>query len=297
MKKFLALLLIMSMCLGLAACAAPAASQAPAAESAAPAAPIETAAPAAATAAPAEGPFRIGLECNYAPFNWTQTEATQSSVPIFEGGYADGYDIQIAKIVAQGLGRELEVHKIEWDGLIPALLAGKIDAIVAGMSPREDRKVTIDFSEPYYTSDLVIVVKKDSAFASATSLADFSGAKIVGQLNTVHDTVIDQIQNVQHQTPMDTFPAMIVALSSGKVDGYISERPGAMSAVAANPDLTYVAFEAGKGFEASPGDIAIAVGLPKDSDHTKIDEIIRGISEEQRLEMMQTALANQPLAE
>ena len=126
--------------------------------------PAETTAPADATAAPAEGPFRIGLECNYAPFNWTQTESTQSSVPIFEGGYADGYDIQIAKIVAQGLGRELEVHKIEWDGLIPALLAGKIDAIIAGMSPREDRKVTIDFSEPYYTSDLVIVVKKDSAF-------------------------------------------------------------------------------------------------------------------------------------
>ena len=108
--------------------------------------------------------------------------------------------------------------------------------------------------------------------------------------------MIDQIPNVKHQTPMDTFPAMIVALTSGKVDGYISERPGAMSAVAANPDLTYVAFEAGKGFEASPGDIAIAVGLPKNSDHTKIDEIIKGISEEQRLEMMQTALANQPLA-
>jgi len=294
MKRLIALLLIAAMCLGLAACTAPAA-QAPAQTDAAePAAPAETP---AASAPAAEGPFRIGLECNYAPFNWTQTEQTESSVPIFEGGYADGYDIQVAKIIAEGLGRELEVHKIEWDGLIPALLSGKIDAIIAGMSPREDRKVSIDFSEPYYTSDLVIVVKKDGAYASAASLQDFSGAKIVGQLNTVHDTVIDQIPDVQHQTPMDTFPAMIVALTSGKVDGYVSERPGAISAVASNPELTFVAFEQGKGFEASPGDIAIAVGLPKDSDHSKIDEIISGISEDQRVEMMQTALANQPLSE
>ncbi len=294
MKRLIALLLIAAMCLGLAACTAPAA-QAPAQTDAAePTAPAE--APAASAPA-AEGPFRIGLECNYAPFNWTQTEQTESSVPIFEGGYADGYDIQVAKIIAEGLGRELEVHKIEWDGLIPALLSGKIDAIIAGMSPREDRKVSIDFSEPYYTSDLVIVVKKDGAYASAASLQDFSGAKIVGQLNTVHDTVIDQIPDVQHQTPMDTFPAMIVALTSGKVDGYVSERPGAISAVASNPELTFVAFEQGKGFEASPGDIAIAVGLPKDSDHSKIDEIISGISEDQRVEMMQTALANQPLSE
>lgn len=298
MKRLIALLLIVGMCLGLAACAAPAATQEPA-----PTAAAETAAPEAtpaadATAAPAEeGPFRIGLECNYAPFNWTQTEQTESSVPIFEGGYADGYDIQVAKIIAEGLGRELEVHKIEWDGLIPALISGKIDAIIAGMSPTEDRKVTIDFSEPYYESDLVIVVMKDGPYANAASLQDFTGAKIVGQLNTFHDTVIDQIPDVQHQTPMDTFPAMIVALTSGKIDGYVSERPGAVSAVAANPDLTFVAFEQGNGFEASPDDIAIAVGLPKDSDHAKIDEIISGISEDQRVEMMQTALANQPLSE
>jgi putative lysine transport system substrate-binding protein len=300
MKKLIALLLIAAMCLGLAACAAPAA-QAPAQTDAAePTASAEPAVPAetpTASASAAEGPFRIGLECNYAPFNWTQTEQTESSVPIFEGGYADGYDIQVAKIIAEGLGRELEVHKIEWDGLIPALISGKIDAIIAGMSPTEDRKVTIDFSEPYYESDLVVVVMKDGPYAAAQSIQDFSGAKIVGQLNTFHDTVIDQIPDVQHQTPMDTFPAMIVALTSGKVDGYISERPGAISAVASNPELTFVAFEQGKGFEASPGDIAIAVGLPKDSDHSKIDEIISGISEDQRVEMMQTALANQPLSE
>ena len=79
------------------------------------------------------------------------------------------------------------------------------------MSPTAERMATIDFTDPYYESELVIVVRKDGAYAEATSLADFAGAKITGQLNTFHYTVIDQIPDVQKQTAMDTFPTMIVA--------------------------------------------------------------------------------------
>lgn len=302
MKKSIALLLALVLCLGLAACAAPAA--APAATQAPAAAATE--APAAATEAPAEAteapaakePFRVGLECNYAPFNWTQEKETETSVPIPEGGFADGYDVQMAKIIADALGRELVIVKTEWDGLPPALISGKIDAIIAGMSPTAERALTIDFTDPYYESDLVIVVKKDSPLAAAKSLADFKGTKIVAQLNTFHDTVVDQIPEVQHQTPMENFPAMIVALTSGKVDGYVSERPGAVSAVASNPDLTFVQFEAGQGFEASPEDVAVAVGLPKGSDLVgPINEILAGVSKEQRQQMMDDAVARQPLSE
>ena len=116
------------------------------------------------------------------------------------------------------------------DGLVPSLLSGNIDVIIAGMSPTAERMATIDFTDPYYESELVIVVRKDGAYANAASLADFAGAKITGQLNTFHYTVIDQIPDVQKQTAMDTFPTMIVASNSGVIDGYISERPGAESA-------------------------------------------------------------------
>ena len=86
---------------------------------------------------------------------------------------------------------------------------------IAGMSPTAERMATIDFTDPYYESELVIVVRKDGAYAEATSLADFAGAKITGQLNTFHYTVIDQIPDVQKQTAMDTIPTMVVALTSG----------------------------------------------------------------------------------
>ncbi len=296
MKKLISLLLALALCVGLVSCAAPAA----------PVAPAEPVKPSAeAPAAPSEEPdvakekFVVGLECNYAPFNWTQAEQSSESVVIPGGGFADGYDIQIAKLIAQGLGRELVISKIEWDGLPPALLSGKIDAIIAGMSPTADRALTIDFTDPYYESDLVVVVRKDSPYASASSLSDFANAKITAQLNTFHYTVIEQIPDVKLQTAMDNFPTMIVALTSGTIDGYISERPGAESATESNPEITFIEFGEGKGFEASPEDVAIAVGLQKGNVELveQINEILKGITKEQRQQMMDRAIASQPLSE
>ena len=243
--------------------------------------------------------FTVGLECNYAPFNWTQTDDSNGAVAISGGmGYCGGYDVEIAKSIADALGKELVIQKIEWDGLILAVNSGKIDAVIAGMSPTEERKASVDFSDPYYESDLVIVVKADGPYAEAKTLADFEGARITAQLNTFHDTVVDQIPGVKHMTSMETFPAMIVALNSGKVDGYVSERPGAVSAQESNPGLTFVEFTEGEGFEASPEDVAIAVAMKKGSETLDdVNKALAEISKETRQEMMDAAVANQPVAQ
>ena len=246
----------------------------------------------------AQDTFSVGLECNYAPFNWTQTDDSNGAVEIKGGGgFCGGYDVEIAKAIAEYLGKELVIVKTEWDGLIPAVNAGKIDAVIAGMSPTEERKFSVDFSDPYYESDLVIVVKADGPFAGASSLEDFAGAKITAQLNTFHDTVVEQIPNVKHVTAMETFPAMIVALNAGKVDGYVSERPGAISAQEANPGLTFVEFAEGKGFEASPEDVAVAVAMKKGNESLPdVNAALALISKEQRQELMDSAIANQPVS-
>ncbi|MCQ4503764.1 transporter substrate-binding domain-containing protein, partial [Vibrio parahaemolyticus] len=95
----------------------------------------------------------------------------------------------------------------------------------------------IDFTDPYYESQLVVVVKKDSKYANAKSLADLSNAKITAQLNTFHYNVIDQIPDVQKQQAMDNFSAMRTALASGMIDGYVSERPEGVTATSVNKDL------------------------------------------------------------
>jgi len=240
--------------------------------------------------------FKVGMECAYAPFNWTQSDDSDGAVKI-EGTseYAGGYDVEIAKKIADGLGKKLVIVKTEWTGLVPALTSGTIDAIIAGMSPTAERKETIDFTNNYYKSVLVMVVMKGGAFDKATSIQDFTGAKITAQLNTFHYSVIDQITGVNKQPAMDSFPAMRVALESGVIDGYISERPEGVSAAAANDKFAMVEFT--DGFVTSPDDTSIAVGIAKGSAMTsKINDILAGISEEKQVSIMDTAILNQPAA-
>ncbi|MCM0648523.1 transporter substrate-binding domain-containing protein [Clostridium swellfunianum] len=250
----------------------------------------------ASASAPKQETFKVGLEAGYAPFNWTQMDASNGAVKI-EGSseYAGGYDVEIAKKIAEGLGKQLVVVKTEWDGLVPALTSGKIDAIVAGMSPTAERRQTIDFSDNYYKSNLVMVVKKGGKYEDAASIQEFNGAKVTAQLNTFHYSVINQIQDVKLQSAMDNFPVMRVALESGMIDGYVSERPEGISAQAANSNFKMVEFK--EGFKTSDDDTAIAVGVAKGSDLTaKINDTLKGITEDQRKAIMDAAIKNQPAA-
>lgn len=199
------------------------------------------------------------------------------------------------KKVADGLGKNLVIVQTKWDGLAPALQSGKIDAIIAGMSPTAERKKEIDFTDPYYESQLVVVVKKDGNFANAKKLADLENAKITAQLNTFHYSVIDQIPNVQKQQAMDNFSAMRTALASGMIDGYVSERPEGVTATSVNKDLKMLEFTGENGFETNAEDVQIAIGMRKnDTDIQKVNEILSGISQDERTAMMDQAIKDQP---
>ena len=239
--------------------------------------------------------LKVGMECDYAPFNWTQTDKKNGAVAISNDstGYAGGYDVQIAKKIADYLGMELEIVKTDWDGLIPGLTSGKLDLVIAGMSPIDERKEVIDFSDYYYESDLVIIIKKDGPFAAATSLADFAGAKITGQLNTTHYNVINQIAGVNKQEALPDFSSMMNSLKSGFIDGYVSERPGALAASRAHSDLTFIAFDSDKGFTYDVNESNISIGMKKGSPLLdKVNEALAKISANDRAKLMDAAIAD-----
>ena len=245
-----------------------------------------------------KGTLVVGMECAYAPYNWAQAESNEYTVKLDNGMYADGYDIQIAKKVAEAIGVTLVIKPIEWDGLIPALESGEIDMIIAGMSPTEKRKLSIDFSDTYFDSNLVMVVKNNGAYASATSIQDFSGAKITGQLNTFHYDVIDQITGVTKETALADFSALIQSLASGAIDGYVCEKPGAVSAVASNPEFTYIEFAEGKGFTCDPAESSISVGVRKGSNHTaEINKVVSSLTKAEKEALMDAAISRQPSEE
>ena len=89
----------------------------------------------------------VGMECNYSPFNWTAIKEDEYTLPISnaKGQYADGYDVQIAKYIADFIGYNLIIQKLEWEVLIPSLENNTINAVIAGMTDTEDRRKSIDY--------------------------------------------------------------------------------------------------------------------------------------------------------
>ncbi len=236
--------------------------------------------------------FIVGMECAYAPFNWTETKKTDTNYPI-DGSrfYAEGYDVQIAKIIADQLDCRLVIKAIEWDGLINALSSGQIDAIIAGMSDTEERRLSVDFTSNYYRSTHVLVMDKNSKYVNGKTLEDFAGANVIGQIETLYDSLIDQLIGVNHMTPLSDVPTIITSITSKRADITILEEPVAKGIIENNPSLTYVKLE--QGFNVSEEDVSVAIAVRKgDSDlNTKISNILNSITQSQRTQLMDEAIA------
>ena len=242
----------------------------------------------------------VGMECAYAPFNWTVSEANayESAVPIDgTSNLADGYDVVIAQEIADGLGVDLVVRAVEWGGLIPSLAeTAEIDLIIAGMSPTAERAQTVAFSDMYYQSTHVVVLRSDSEFASATSVEDFSGASVVAQLSTIYDDLVSQMTGAVHENPLEDVPTIVTGLNAGTYDATILELPVAIAITESNPDLTYIQFESGNDFDVSFEDSAVSIAL-RQSDVTllsSVNDILATISSETRENFMLEAISRQP---
>lgn len=177
----------------------------------------------------------VGMECNYAPFNWTQTFSSEHSWPI-EGSqyYADGYDVAIAKYIAESIGYDLVIKKYaEFDALPVGITTGDINTIIAGMTDTEERRQVIDFTDIYYISELVLVVRKGSELENITTASQLAGYRLVSQKGTVTNSIIDEIEGVEHLTPVADFSTAALAVLTGDADAMTAEYPVAVSIVEA----------------------------------------------------------------
>ena len=137
MKKLLSLVMVLAMMLSLAACGTDTAPTQAATD-----APTEEATAANAVVTGVEdGVLTIAMECAYAPYNWMQSDDANGAVAISNvpGSYANGYDVMIAKKIAQANGWELEIIQSDWDSLVPGVQTGKFDAVIAGQSMTAER--------------------------------------------------------------------------------------------------------------------------------------------------------------
>ena len=243
--------------------------------------------------------LRVAMSADYAPFDWLQEDDSNGAVMTSNGSYMNGYDVLVAKYIAEKLDMDLEITQIDWDGLILSIQSGKVDCAIAGMSITSERSQSVDFSDPYYNANIVAVVAADGPYADVVNVTDFEGATLTSTLNTVWYDVLDQITDyATKDAALDTFASMVAAVHAGKIDGFTCDMPSAKSILVSNPDLKIIDFEGGTGFEVSNEETDLGIPCQKGNTELvdKINEVLAGLSKEDRDAMMDQAVASQPVS-
>lgn len=255
-----------------------------------------SAATAETTGADGRETLRVAMSANYAPFDWLQEDDSNGAVLTSNGSYMNGYDVLIAKKVAEELDMDLEITQIDWDGLIMSISSDMVDCAIAGMSITSERAQSVDFTDPYYSADIVLVVDQNSTYASATSLADLAGATLTSSMNTVWYDVLDQVTGATKAPALENFAAMISAVNAGTIDGFTCDTPSAMSLISTNPNLKIVKFADGQGFQVSNEETDLGIACKKGNTELveKINAVLAGLSQEDRDALMDQAVAAQP---
>ena len=306
MRRMFVLLMAFAMLVSLVGCGGSAAQTDEAAEalaaalSALPELPDMTGVDTSAILGVEDGVLTVGMECDYAPYNWTQIDDSYGAVPIANnpGAYANGYDVLMAKRICEAYGWELEVMAIGWDGLVPALNAGSLDAIIAGQSMTEERLQQVDMAGPYIYASIVCVTKADSPFADAQGISDLSGGTCTSQTGTIwYDTCLPQIPGAQIMPESETATAMIMAVVSGTVDYICTDVPTALGAASTYSDLVVLDFSGtGDDFTVSDEEVFIGISVLKDNSALKdaIDGVLANMSADDYNTLMSGAIAIQP---
>lgn len=249
-----------------------------------------------------EKTLKVAMECSYAPYNWTQPDESNGAVKISgSSDYAYGYDVMMAKLIAEKLGYELEIVKLDWDSLVPAVQSGTVDCVIAGQSITSERMEMVDFSSPYYYASIITLVKADGPYANAASVADLKGATCTSQQNTIwYDVCLPQIEDANILPAQESAPAMLVALNAGKCDVVVTDMPTGKAATVAYPDFKLLDFSETEGeFQVSEEEINIGISMKKGNTELKnaIDGVLKDMTVEDFNKMMDEAISVQPLSE
>ena len=245
--------------------------------------------------------LKVAMECGYAPYNWTQT--TDANGAVRSSGsteYAYGYDVMMAKLIAEKLGKNLEIVKLDWDSLVPAVQSGTVDCVIAGQSITSDRLQMVDFTTPYYYASIVCLVNEGSKYESAQGTSDLKGAVCTSQQNTVwYDVCLPQIENANILPAQESAPAMLVALSAGRVDLICTDMPTAQAALVAYPSFRLLDFtNTDDNFVVSQEEINIGISVSKNNPEltAAINEVLATLTVEDFNAMMDEAISVQPLS-
>ncbi|MDO4385089.1 MAG: transporter substrate-binding domain-containing protein [Clostridia bacterium] len=246
-----------------------------------------------------DGVLTVAMECNYAPYNWSQSDDSNGAVPISGSNeYANGYDVMMAKKLCEANGWQLEIVRLDWDSLVPAVLSGMVDAVIAGQSMTAARAEMVDFAGPYLYASIVCLARQGTPQAEAKGISELSGY-CTSQLGTIwYSVCLPQIPNADIQPAAESAPAMLMALETGAVDFICTDIPTAQGALAVYPDMVLLDFSGSEdNFVVSEEEINIGISVMKGNTVLKdaLDAVLSTMTADDFNAMMAEATAIQPI--
>lgn len=204
--------------------------------------------------------LRVGIECTYAPYNWTQESEElangEKAVPIANSeGYAYGYDVALAQKICDQLGWDLEIYKSDWTSIFMGLEDKTYDCIMSGVCYSEERDAIYDFSSTYYLRQIKAVVREDSEWANITGLSQFDGTnpKVIAQLGTNFVPYKDQVPSGVSETDYEAASELFLAIQNKTADVLITEKSTADSAFKTMTGLVQLDLDADDNFVEPEG--------------------------------------------
>lgn len=158
-----------------------------------------------------------------------------------EGDEVVGFDIEIAKEIAKDLGLELRIEDMEFDTLLTALNADKVDFVIAGMTINPTRAESVNFSDPYYEATQAVMIRKGSD--AVASLEELKGKKISVQLGTTGNDLASEYTSEANISAFNSGFEAVMELKNGKVDCLIIDQQPALSYLSKNPELEILSLD------------------------------------------------------
>lgn len=218
------------------------------------------------------GKLVVGMSADYVPYEFHYIDENGKDV-------IGGFDVDIANEIANKIGVNLVIQEMDFDALVSALPAEKVDLVISGMNPTEERAKVVDFSEVYYNSKHGILVRAEDADKYQT-FADLEGAKVGVQLGSTQEKIAKtEIPNVNLQQ-LSNINNLILELKAGKVDAIVMEKPVAEMAVKSNPELAV-----GKPtYEEQTGGNAVGIAKNNPQLLAKVNEVITELNESGKMD-------------
>lgn len=217
----------------------------------------------------------MGTSADYAPFEFMY----KGEDGTMQYG---GIDVSVGQYIAESMGKELKVENMSFDYLLPSLVKGDFDIVIAAMEADGDRLKSADFSDPYYTDLPPAILVKASDAASYKTLADFSGKSVAAQTGTTKLDIVNEQLTGANAVPLALVTDMVNELVNGKVDAILVDGAVAKQYAETNKDLVIADASSELG-AAQPYCVAVAKGDPKGLLPT-INAAIAKMNEENKLE-------------